>query len=395
MKRKPSRAHFSRRAYLHHVMPVVVWLATVAVVIGLFYSRTQRFEVLGLAQGRVYEIAASCTGRIKSIPVELFEHVEQGQVVAVLDTTLDNEHIQAELSVVAAQIEHLAAQLVPTQEQLQAEATNLETDRVRNGRGFSADVENARLRILELRALIASDRITLEDLGVEVKISQDLRDAIAPYELERLQAQYNALSEKMAENGHLLEQARANLDQARERRDEFVDRQLQHPSIDGALEVIRKQIAVQERLIDQLVARSDPLELRAPAAGVVVSVVDRADRALSARADERALRRPGEVVRPGDQILVVADAKPTEIVAYVAEEQVGQVREKMVVELVKPTDPAQIARSEVVSIGPAVEQLPPRLWLNPNLPQWGRPFRIRIPPQMKLVVGERVGVRRL
>jgi hypothetical protein len=39
--------------------------------------------------------------------------------------------------------------------------------------------------------------------------------------------------------------------------------------------------------------------------------------------------------------------------------------------------------------------MPERLWRNPNLPQYGLPVLIKIPPGMELVPGELVGVRGL
>ncbi len=47
----------------------------------------------------------------------------------------------------------------------------------------------------------------------------------------------------------------------------------------------------------------------------------------------------------------------------------------------------------MIYIGPTVEQLPARLWQNPNVPQWGRPFLIEAPDDMELTVGEAVGIR--
>lgn len=397
MRRKISRNYKRGFAQLHHLAPLVVWLAVLVCVVGLFYRRAQRFEVVGIAQGQVHQVAATCTGRLKSVPVEPFQQVKQGQVVAVIDTVLDSEPLRAQLATIAASVEHLMAQLVPTQEQLLAEADNLETTHAADQRRFYVDVENAELRILELRALIASDRITLEDLAMEVKIVQDLlrQDVVAPYEFQKAKAAHDSLAKKVDENERLLEQAKSDLEQARQRRDEFSQRQLVHPSVESALEVIRKEAQVQERLMDELLARSKPVELKAPIDGVVIAIPIRANEALLRRPGEKVLRRAGEVVASGEPILAVAQVQPSEIVAYVGEAQLGQLREKMPIELVKNTPPAQIARSEVMFVGPTVEVMPERLWRNPAIPQWGRPIVVKIPEGLKLVPGELVGIRQL
>lgn len=364
-----------------HILPILVWAGTVAGVVVLFHHRVQRFEVLGIAQGEVRQIAANCDGRLKSVPVQLFEKVSQGQTLAVIDTVLDDEHVQAELATALAEVHHLMAQLVPTQERLLTEAANLETDKIAAQRRFSVDVENARLRILELMTLLETDRIMLEELAVEVKIVRSLLDqnAIAPYELQKVEVQYNTLAKKIEENEHLLEQAKQDLGQAQERRDEFAQRQPQHPSVDSTLEVIRKAVRVQEQRIDELLARRVPLVLKSPFDGLVSQV----------------LRRPGGAILAGEPILTVAEAEPREIIAYASEDQLGWVRERMAVELIKNGEPAQIASSQVAYLGPTMELMPERLWRNPNIPQWGRPVLIRIPPSFKLVPGELVGIRGL
>jgi len=193
-------------------MPILVWLAVLLCIVALFYHRAQRFEVIGIVQGRVHQVAAPCDGQLKIVCVDLFDEVTKGQTLA----TLDDELVKAQMAAIGAEIEHLMAQLIPTQEQLLTQAANLETTHVADQRRFFVDVENAGLRILQLRALIASDRITLEDLALDVKVLQDLvqQDAIAPYELQRAQVQYNSLNKKIEENEHLLEQAKTDLEQA-------------------------------------------------------------------------------------------------------------------------------------------------------------------------------------
>ncbi|MFB0554566.1 MAG: HlyD family secretion protein [Phycisphaerae bacterium] len=390
-----------------HILPILVWLCTVTCVVGLFTRRSQRFEVVGIARGQVRQIAVNCPARLKTVHVQLFENVKKGQTVAVVNTVLDNEQprveLQAQLEPILAEIEHLAAQLVPTQDDLLAEKADRENTRLSDSRRFSVDVENARVQILNLRSQIASDRIILEDLAMEAKIVRDLleQDAVAPYELEKTQVQYNALAKKIEENEHLLEQAKSDLEQNQQRWDEYARSHPFHPSVDDALEVIRKQIGVQERLMDGLLVQlealksREALELKAPIDGVVIPVQQRANEARLRRPGEKILRRPGEVVAAGESIFAIAEARPSEIIAYVGDRQLGQVEEKMLVELIKDREPPQIATSQITHVGPTMELMPERLWLNPNIPQWGRPVVIGVPEGLELVPGEMVGIRRL
>ena len=94
-----------------HLLPVLVWLGALACVVVLFSRRSQRFEVLGIAQGQIHQVAATCPARLKSVSVRLFDTVTKGQTIAVANTVLENEQpralLQAQLETALAEIEHL------------------------------------------------------------------------------------------------------------------------------------------------------------------------------------------------------------------------------------------------------------------------------------------------
>jgi multidrug resistance efflux pump len=397
----------SKQYYLRHLIPVVVWLSAVAIIFWLLYTRYQRFQVIGIARAQIVEIAADATGRIQRIPVELFQQVKAGDTVAIVDTivasdrTLEAE-LKTKLATSVAEIEHLASQLVPTQETLLSEASDLEISRADNERRFSMDVESTRLKILELRAMIASDQISAGDLGMEVKTCEDLleKKVIVPYELERAKVQHEGLCSKIQENQRLLEQAQTDLKEAEARRAEFTRRELKHPSVDSAIEVIRKEMAVQEELMNGLVKELEALqarrsvELTTPIDGVIVpiQVNGRTGEVLAQRPGEAVIRRPGEVIGAGSPILMVASRAPTEIVAYVSEQMVGRVRENMPVNVIKTRPKTQVVKANVVRLGPTVELIPQRLWRNPAYPQWGLPIIVSVPEGLELLPGEAVGI---
>ncbi len=364
-----------------HILPVIVWIGMIAVVVLLLQHRSERIEVVGIARGRVHQIAANCAGRIKQINVELFDEVNAGDKVAVIDTVLDNENLQGQLATAQAEVEHLRAQLAPIREQLEADAVKLETDTIASRRRFEVDIENFKLRILELKTQLETNRITLEDLAVEVKIVKGLveQEAVAPYELQKAEALHNALAKQIEENGYLLVETAKDLIRAQDRRDEYFAREPQHQTVDSALEVIRQEIKVQTKYVEELLARREPLELKAEFAGIVSFVQ----------------HSVGEAILAGEPILTIAETKPREIVAYANERQMGRIRERMKVKLIKAGEPMQVTNSQVVSLGPQMELLPERLWPNPNMPQWGRPIRIKIPPGFELVPGELVGIKGL
>jgi multidrug resistance efflux pump len=394
MMKSPRLLNIFRPGRLHpQVLPFLVWLAVTAAVAMLFYRGSQRFEVVGIAQGEVAQVCAPVDGRLKTVYVQLFDDVNKGEVVAALD----DELVTAKIATVAATAEHLRSQLVPAQQQLLADMAARELDRAEEQRRFAVDVERARLDILGLKAQIAADRIIFEDHAAEVKIATDLlaKNAIAPYELDKAKVLYEALAKKIQETETQLAQAEEQLKETQRRQDTFAAQTPQHPSVDAALEAIRKEAAVQEKLMDELGIQRKALIMTAPIDGVVVQILGRANEVALHRAGEGVLHKPGEVVLAGQPILVIAQSKPKEIISYARESQIGQIMAGAKVELVKKTAPAQIAQSEVTYVGPVVEQLPARLWPNPNIPQWGLPFLIRVPEGMKLTAGEVVGIRQL
>jgi multidrug resistance efflux pump len=381
------------------ILPFLVWLAAVAGVGVLFYHRSQRFEILGLAQGEVRQVAATFTGRLKNVSVKLFDEVRKGDIVAVLDTVPDNEHLETELATANAEVQHLIAELAHTQETLLAEAANIETDRTVTQRRFFVDVENARLRVLELKTQLETDGAMLDNLEQNARtyLVQNLSDQndTVYYELKKMKGRRDVLAKTIEENHHLLQQAESDLKQAEQRKDEFAALQPQHPPVDSALEVIRREINIQEKKIDELLARREPVLLKSPIDGIVVQLHARARDAAAWRPGELVVRRQDEVVLAGESILSIAESKPREIIAYAAQNQLSRLREGMPVQLVKSTEPAQIANSKVAYLGPTLERLPECLWQIPNTPQWGHPLLIPIPPGLKLVPGEMVGIRGL
>lgn len=392
MKTKHSRGDYTnKRNTLRHAVHVGVWLMAVAIVVWLFHQRTQRFQVIGIAQGQVRQVATNCAGRITNVSVQLFGRVAAGQVVAVVDTVLDNEHqeemLRAQLGTISARIAQLVAQLVPIQDDLMASQVDREVNRISDLRQFKLDVETARLRILQLKAQLAGDRMTLADLASEMKIAEELvqKAAIAPYELKKATAQHDGLAQSIVENAHLLEEAEVHLAQAQQRLEDYASQETFNPSAESALEPTRKEIAVEEGLMQEVsvqlnaLAQRHALELTSPVDGTVSQI----------------WRAPGEAVTAGDPILTIAVTQPTEVIGYAMQGQLERVRENMAVEIAKVSAPGQPVTSRITYVGPAVEQMPMQLWQNPTMPQYGRPFKVKLPPELVVIPGEIVGIRGL
>lgn len=359
-----------------HILQTFIWLAALGAVVMLFQKRVQRFQLVGIAQGQQRQIAATSTGRLKSLHVELFDPVVKEQVVAALDNSL----LTAELATTQAEIERLQAELIATQDQLEVESADKDSQTITEHRRFAMDIEQSRLEILKLRAAIEPDLILLKNLQVEIDIENNLLQKgtiAAEYGLAKAQTQYDTLAKRIEENQNLLAQARLDFAKAEKRLVDFKEQELIYATVEVALEPIRRAINIQEKQIEELVLQSSTLILKSPFEGVVSQI----------------FIRVGEAVLPGVPILTIIETTPTEIVAYTDEKQTDSLREGQRVELIKGGTEPKVAYSQVVSVGPAVELMPERLWRTPNVPQYGRPLLIKIPPELKLIPGEMVGVR--
>lgn len=376
-----------------HLLPFVVWVGAIACVVVLFSHRSKRYEVLGIAQGPIHQLAATCDGRLKNIGAELFDEVKQGQVLAVIDGVLDNERprpeLDAELAVLKAQMAQLAAESKVAMATYTAQVNNRVSDWTAARRPFATNVSDGRLRVLELTAAVETDRLALRQLDLDIKRfvlegRLDVND-VAIYDLQKMRAQKSAVEQQIASNGSLLEQANADLALAIERDKAFAQGQPDEAGADQAAEdALNKQTEVLARQMDEVLVRLDSLtrresvELRAPFDGVVSLVQHTA----------------GEAVLAGEPILTIAKKEPENIVGYATERQVSRVRENTVVQLIdRNRIPNLMVDSQVAYVGPTVEQMPARLWRNPNMPQWGRPVLVKIPPDLKLVPGAVVGIR--
>jgi multidrug resistance efflux pump len=369
------------------VLPVLVWLGAVAGVVGLFHRRSARFEIVGIAQPEIRQIAATCDGRLINVPVQLFDKVKKDDIVAELDAVLDDEHIDAAVKTIEAEMDHTEALLGELRRNYEAEIVNRRSEWWAEMRAFTADVVTSRLRIFELNATIENDRTMLKKLELDILTFTREHQAVLYtdidkyYELQGMKANRVTLAKKLDENEKLLVKYQNELDEAMHRKEvydvNFLPTFGTEPN--EAQDVIRKAKIVLQRKMEELQARREKLVLRAPCDGYISQIPS----------------RPGEAVMQGAEILSIAEKDTRVIIAYADEGVVGELATGKEVEIVKDSEPEQIAWSQITYIGPAVEQLPQRLWRNPNFPQWGRPMLIDIPPGMKLIPGELVGIRGL
>ena len=127
---------------------------------------------------------------------------------------------------------------------------------------------------------------------------------------------------------------------------------------------------------EELSLRSDLLEIPAPISGTLVNVYC----------------WPGQIVAPGGLIATIAADHGQHIVGYVPEQSTIVPKVGMQV-----TMRARMARSPRITstieeVGKQIQQLPSHQRAVANLPQWGLPVRIKMPPDASLRPGSLVDI---
>lgn len=356
-------------------LPILVWAVTVAGVVLVFSKQAQRFQVVGIAQQNSRQVSSTSTGQLKSI-VPLFTEVKKNQVVA----RLDDSHLQAQINTINSEIRRLQAELAATEDQLTVEAINNETEAEAERRQFAMDVERYHLRVLELQAQQQPNLIMLDDLKLEIKIEKDLylKKAVATdYGVAKAQVAYDALAKQVEETQRLLENAQMAWNTAAERQNNFGERQSLHYTVALALKPITAEIEVQHSMLAEINILRDTLTIKAPIDGVVSDI----------------LCREGETVLPGVPFITITGTDTTEIISYINERQADKIEAGDTIEIVKNGETPQVYEAKIEFVGPAIVELPIRLRAIPDIPQWGRPMLIKIPPKFELIPGEAVGIR--
>ncbi|HOQ03615.1 MAG TPA: HlyD family efflux transporter periplasmic adaptor subunit [Anaerohalosphaeraceae bacterium] len=367
------------------MLPVLVWLAAVGAVCFLFVYRNSRFTTVGIADAQTCVFTAPDSGWLISMPVHLYQQVHQGQPLAVLRLVPPAEiertraQVEAEKAAVLAELEYRKIQVEQMLRQLAGDQSREQMEQLYREHQVALDAEKTRLLILEIQSRLEPARIQLKDLETEKKVLENLlaKKAIEPYELQKVTVQAEALAAQIAQDERQLVEARQDLEAIQSRLEAFRASSRFSSEQMLSLEPLQKAIALQEKRLEELSAIDFDVVLEAPFDGIVASIGCAV----------------GQTVSKDMPILTLAAPSADFVTAWVPQEQSGSVTLHQPVEIIKMSSPRKVLRSEVAEMGPMVELMPERLWKNPSIPEWGRPVRIPVHPEMQLIPNELVGIR--
>lgn len=385
--KRTSSGRLRQGSLRFHMVPILVWIAAVAAVVALFVQRSQQCFVVGLANGGSYNITATSNGRVRSVPVKLFQHVQAGETLVVINTVADDEALRSELEAESAALEmeltRLRAELAAAEEEFRLRVAGYEDAHAEALARMTVDLERARLDALEIRATLEPDRVLLKDYELEVRINRELlsKGAIEAYELQKAQAQFDFMAKTVQENEQRLEVAQKNVDEAAKRLAAWESRKASIASLNTTLDPIRAAMAVQQKRLDQLLQEQlrqrEELPLVAPADGVVCQI----------------LRRSGDSVLLGEPMMTIAKPVAETLIGWASEEYADQLSEGRKVRIIRRGAGGQVATSEITGVGTGYVQKPMELWFDPKVPEYGLAFEVAIPPGMTVRPNEKVGIK--
>ena len=363
------------RRWRQRSLPVIVWVLAV-VAAGVLAQRQGRYiDAVGIVERHDVAVAPLVDGTVHSLSVDLFDYVDAGQTLALMDDTL----VTAELMVAEAELARLGTALERENNRLEFDVAAQLAGDLNELRRFMVNEETARLDYLDRIVQRETDQVTLQRLGILLERQQGLvKERIIDadtYDATRLE--YQALETQLAENEAAIALAQTRVEQAARRRTDRERQRLADADAARFLMPIAEAIAVQEACIEEIRDRRMKLVLKTPLAGQVSSIV----------------HRTGETVLAGDPLLTITDPASARVLAYVDERFAHRLRPGMNVELRSQRPARDIILAKVTKVGAQIDPFPMRLWRSPLVTQWGRPVIIGNIPADRFLPGEALQLR--
>jgi multidrug resistance efflux pump len=361
--------------FRRQTLPLIVWSIAAVAVCGLLFVRSQRYAYVGVAQLQEYEVSSPVPGTVKSVQVRLYESVKAGDVVATLDDAL----VRAMIATAQAKVGQLQRQLDAARSEIVQGRGTGQVGWVADLRRFQAAEEDRRLASLALRVTVAGSEMESQRLGLEVTRAKELLDLglVSQAEFDTQRLLHDGAETKAAENRQLLARTEEDLRAAEERATRFERQQPLLAAENLTLVPLRAAVEVETRQMEEIETHRQALVLRSPVDGQVTLIPG----------------REGQAVVAGEPVVMIADNKVREIVAYLGETNPSDVKTRQSVEVRSLSHPRHVAESVVLRVGESILPLPQRLWRDPRVPVYGKTVVIAAAPEMPFHPGELLQVR--
>ena len=353
----------------------LVWLVAAGAAVWIYMHSQGQSHFVGLATGTGYTVSAPGDNQILRVPVGVGDQVKAGQIIVQMDDSL----LQAQIETARAALDQAKAEVEATRHEEARSQGKAVSDWQSNLSQIQREQERLKLEASKLQMALETDRLEKSRLEAEVARADQLVQSGSGSRGHRdaLKVQLDQTVKRLEENGRMLSSVEKS--QAEFKRQSEEVSKLSPESADSQSVILPREatIRMQEQLLQELEVKRRHLSLRAPVDGVVTQV----------------LCQPGQAVKSDMPIMTISQNSASEIVAYVPEEDLTQVKANQQVLISRRMAPREIVMATVAKVNPAIEMLPARIWHDPKLPVYGRSFVITPPADLKLTPGEQVMVR--
>jgi HlyD family secretion protein len=321
MEREPDEGQ-ARRRRLQRIAIVVGVLLTALLVWGFFLRGpdvpASVVALSGRIEGDDSAIASKTTGRILEVRFREGDHVNQGDIIAVLD----DEQIRARENQAQAAVEQAQARLTSSQQQIAV----LNQQLLQNQLQASQSKEDAAARVRQADADLAASESDLAQQESNLKLAEFDRDAYT-----RLAAS-GAVSERQGREASSKADAQVAAVAAAKRRVEaakgalaLAQSTLANPAIRDA-----QTAAVQRQILQQRAeVSSADFQLSQARAQLSEAQANRQDLTIRAPFEGSIVTRtaePGEVIAAGTSIVTMLDLNKVYLRGFIPEGEIGKVR---------------------------------------------------------------------
>lgn len=350
----PSPAGHLWRQIRVNLLPTVAFTAVFALALWLWGKNLATPVIIGQAEAPLADVTTFQPGRITRLTVQLFQQVQAGDVVAIVEAS-DPQVISNTIAVAMAEMEVIRAD------------HGLDAgDRTR--------LADFRLSWMVRRAELASARAQLNYARSEYdRIAKLAAEKIASEGgvegLEYARAYRDQLEAEVAEKAVAVETA------------EKTWRELDPRTAAGESASTRAALLLAERQLQLAEAQLQPITLTAPISGIV-SKIDKYEKAA---------------VATGDAIMTIASSTPDRIVGFVSQPIRLEPKVGMRAEVRTRGQVRALGQTQVTHVGPRIElfDAPLRVRGMGAAQERGLPIVMALPPNIHVRPGELVDIRLL
>ena len=186
------------RVFFRRYFPAIAWLLVAIWAQDQWSEKQKVLRFTGQVMSESWEASGVTSGLLKDVKVELFAHVEPGQVLAIFD----DAQFLAELEVARKELIRLKSQVKAIEATLQADVVDNKSDWDSDLRRFQVDIQRFRVDILDLslqeKKLISElrrEEDVLASCSSRVQILEN-REDLAESNLSRLESLADGIASK-------------------------------------------------------------------------------------------------------------------------------------------------------------------------------------------------------